>query len=321
MKNWLKRVLRRVLGPRRGVVICGAYGMDNAGDDAALAAIVAALRRLDRDMPVTVIARHGKRTGRRAGISGAGRLNVPGWLLAMGRARLFILGSGSLLQDATSRRSLWYYLILLRAARSAGCRTMLYAVGAGPVRREKERRRTAEYLDRYAQVITVRDEASRKTLTDWGVTVPRILLGADPALSLRVPAGERERKAGIVLRPWPEFWNHVQDFAQAARYIWERYKLPPVFFCLAPEDRRAAQAVCGELQDVPYTLSTDARRVGRMSMVLAMRLHALVFALRDGAPAGGVSYDPKVDAFCAEAGLPMVAVEDATAENLRELAD
>lgn len=317
MKNWLKRLL----GPRRGVVICGAYGMDNAGDDAALAAIVAALRRLDRDMPVTVIARHGKRTGSRAGVSGVGRLNAPGWLLAMGRARLFLLGSGSLLQDATSRRSLWYYLGLLRAAKAMECRTMLYAVGAGPIGREKERRRTAEYLNRFAEVITVRDEASRDTLADWGVTVPRILLGADPALSLPSPAGERERKAGIVLRSWPEFWNHVPELAQAARYIWETYKLPPVFLCMAPEDREAVRAVCARLKGVPYTVSADARRVGRMSMVLAMRLHALVFALRDGVPAGGISYDPKVDAFCKDAGLPMVALEDVTAENLCELAD
>ena len=56
-------------------------------------------------------------------------------------------------------------------------------------------------------------------------------------------------------------------------------------------------------------------------MVLAMRLHALIFALRDGVPAGGVSYDAKIDAFCAEAGLPMAALDDVTAENLCELAD
>ena len=317
MKNWLKRAPTA----RQGVVISGAYGMDNAGDDAVLTAIVAALRRLDRDIPVTVIARHGKKTGRQAGISGVGRLNILGWLPAMGRAKLFILGGGSLLQDVTSRRSLWFYLFVLRAAKVMGCRTMLYGVGAGPIGREKERRRAAAYLNRFAEVIAVRDEDSLRTLSGWGVTAPRMLLGADPALSLRPTVGERERKAGIVLRPWPGFWAHVPDFAQAARHIWARYHLPPVFICLAPEDREAARSVCAELEGVPYTVSADPRRVGRMSVVLSMRLHALVFALRDGVPAGGVSYDPKVDAFCKEAGLPMIALEDAEAENLCELAD
>ncbi len=317
MKNWLKRAPE----DRRGVVISGAYGMDNAGDDAVLTAMTAALRRLDRDIPVTVVARHGKKTGRRFGVSGVGRLNVGKWLLAMGRAKLFILGGGSLLQDVTSRRSLWFYLAVLRAAKAMGCRTMLYGVGAGPILREQERRRAAACLDSCAEVIAVRDETSMETLRSWGVKRPRLLLGADPALSLRPGTGERERKAGIVLRPWPGFWTHVPDFAQAVRYVWERYHLPPVFICLAPEDREAARSVCEELGDVPYTVSTDARRVGRMGVVLSMRLHGLVFALRDGVPAGGVSYDPKVDAFCGEAGFPLVALEDATGENLCELAD
>ena len=170
-------------------------------------------------------------------------------------------------------------------------------------------------------MITVRDGDSQKTLADWGVTKPRILLGADPALSLPQAAGGRERKAAIVLRSWPGFWEHVPEFAQAVRYVWERYRLPPVFFCLAPEDRQAVRSVCAELEGVPYTVSADPRRVGRTALVLSMRLHGLVFALRDGVPAAGVSYDPKVDAFCKEAGFPMVALADVTAEDLTELVD
>lgn len=317
MKNWFKLDA----AARRGTVICGAYGMHNAGDDAVLAAIRTALRRLDSQAPVTVIARGGKKTGRAAGMAGIGRLNAPRWLWAMGRAKLFILGGGSLLQDMTSRRSLWYYLTLLRAAKAMGCATMLYGVGAGPISREKELRRAAGCLNACADVIAVRDGDSLKTLEAWGVTKPRILLAADPALSLPPAGGERERKAGFVLRSWPGFWTHVPEFAQAVRYVWERYKLPPVFFCLAPEDRQAVKSVRADLDGVPCTVSADPRRVGRMALVMSMRLHGLVFALRDGASAAGVSYDPKVDAFCKEAGFPMVTLEDVTAENLQELAD
>lgn len=317
MKNWFKLPPEK----RRGAVISGAYGMGNAGDEAVLEAMTASLRRLEKDIPLTVIARGGRKTGRRAGIGGVGRLNVPGWLWAMGRARLFILGGGSLLQDVTSRRSLWFYLILLRTAKAMGCRTMLYGVGAGPIGRERERQRTAEYLDRFADAVVLRDRASRETLAGWGVTVPRLLVGADPVLGTPPQRVEREQKAGFVLRAWPGFWTHVPDFAQAVRYVWEKYHLPPVFICLAPEDRQAVRSVCAELEGVPYTVSADPRRVGRMSMVFSMRLHGLVFALRDGVPAGGVSYDPKVDAFCQEAGFPLVALEDAGADALRELAD
>lgn len=313
MKMWLKRPPEE----RRGVVISGAYGMDNAGDEAVLQAITAALGRLDAQAPVTVICRHA-----RAGAGhGIGRLNVLSWLRAMGQARLFLLGGGSLLQDVTSRRSLWYYLLVMRAAKTMGCAVQCYGVGAGPIRREKDQKRTAEYLNLYADAVTVRDGESLQTLRDWGVTKPRLLLGADPALGLPRAEGGREPKAGFVLRPWPEFWALAPDFAAAARYAWERYRLRPVFLCLAPEDRRAVRAVCEYMRDVPYAVAADARRVGRMAVVVSMRLHGLVFALRDGAPAAGVSYDPKVSAFCREAGLPWVALEQATEENLRSALD
>ena len=319
MKNWFKLPPEQ----RRGAVICGAYGMGNAGDEAVLAAITASLRRIEQDIPLTVIARGGKKTGRRAGIGGVGRLNVLGWLWVMGRAKLFILGGGSLLQDVTSRRSLWFYLWVMRVAKAMGCAVMLYGAGVGPVLREKERQRTAAWLNEYADVICVRDGDSLNTLRDWGVgdEKPRLLLAADPALGLRPAAGEREAKAGFVLRPWPGFWAHVPDFAAAARYVWEKYHLAPVFICLAPGDRQAVRSVCAELEDVPFTVSADPKRVGRMSVVLSMRLHGLVFALRDGVPAAGISYDPKVDAFCNEAGLPLVKLENVTEEALRELAD
>ncbi len=307
--------------PRRGVLIAGAYGMSNAGDDAVLAAMTASLRRLDRDMPIAVIARGGRRTGSRAGIGGIGRLNAPGWLAAMARSKLFILGGGSLIQDVTSRRSLWYYLLLARAAKAMGCAVMLYGAGIGPVRREKDRQAAAACLNACADVIAARDQASLDTLAAWGVTGPRMLLSADPALSRVPPAGERERKAGFILRPWPELWVHVPELAAAARYVWQRYKLAPVFICLSPDDRQAARSVGAALQDVPWSLSADPRRVGRMSLVLSMRLHGLIFALAGGVPAAGISYDPKVDAFCTEAGLPMAALADVTEQTLTDLAD
>ena len=306
---------------RRGAVICGAYGMANAGDDAVLAAMAASLRRLEGDMPLTVIARGGKKTARRIDADGVGRLDLIGWLRAMSRSKLFLLGGGSLLQDVTSRRSLWFYLAALRLGKAMGCATMLYGAGMGPIRREKEVRRAAAYLDRYADVITVRDRDSLQTLADWGVTRPKILLSADPAIGPGPMAAEREQRAGLVLRPWPGFWEHVPDFASAARYLWQRYRLTPTFICLAPGDRQAVRSVCAELGDVPHTVSADPRRVGRMSVVLSMRLHGLVFALRDGVPAAGVSYDPKVDAFCHEAGFPLVKLADAGQEELKELVD
>lgn len=307
--------------PRWGAVICGAYGMENAGDDGVLAAIVAQLRRIDNRMPITVMARRPKATARRFGIKAVHPLNLPGWLMAMGRAKLFISGGGTLLQDVTSRRSLWFYLFTMRMAKKLGCSVQLYGCGVGPLREERSQELAAATVDACADAVTLRDGDSLTLLRDLGVERPRLLLSADPALSLPPAAVEREKCIGFALRDWPGFWGHVPDFAAAARYAYENYRLTPVFLCLAPEDRRAARSVCAALGDTPCSVSVNPRRAGRMNLVVSMRLHGLVFALRDGTPAAGVSYDPKVSAFCREAGLPCLLLDKVTEAGLCRLVD
>lgn len=317
----MKNLLKMPPDARWGVVISGAYGMDNAGDDAILTAITAALRRLDRDMPVTVMARRPKKTAHRFCVDAVGRFNILRWLRAMGRAKLFISGGGSLLQNVTSRRNLWYYLLTIRAAKAMGCAVELYGCGIGPLTGDKDRQAVTVCLNACADVAALRDKDSLALLRQLGVDRPRLLLSADPAMGLPARVGERERALGIVLRSWPGFADHVPAFAKAARYAWERYRLTPVFICLGSGDREAAKAVCGALRDVPAAVTLDSRRTGRMTAVLSMRLHGLVFALNAGTPAAGVSYDPKVSAFCREARLPFVELDSVTEERLLSLID
>lgn len=308
---------------RRGVVISGAYGMGNAGDDAVLAAITAELRRVDREIPITVLAHRPAAVEKQYGVKAVHPLRVLRWGWALRCARLFISGGGSLLQDVTSRRSLAFYLLTIRLAKKLGCAVQLYGCGIGPLLRESSSRRTAEVLNACADVVTLRDGDSAALLRELGVERPPVLVTADPVLSRPAAQGERERAAALVLRDWPGFRERLPVFAAGARYLWERYRREPVLFCLAPEDREPARALCGLLEDmgVPASVSADNRRVGRMSLVLSMRLHGLVFALRDGAPAAGVSYDPKVDGFCREAGYPCAPLSELTEEGLCALID
>lgn len=308
---------------RNGVVICGAYGMDNAGDDAVLSAIVDELRRIDRNIPITVLARQTKKTAARFGVNAVHPLHFPRWLAAMKRSVLFISGGGSLLQDVTSRRSLLYYLTTIRLAKKQGCRVMLYGCGIGPLTRERSRSETGSVLNACADVITLRDPASMTLLRELGVSDPPVYLSADPALSAAVPAGERERCIGFILREWVGIENRLSDLAAAAWYASETYRLTPVFICLSPNDRAIARSLAQTLEQsgVSCAVSGDARRTARMSLVISMRLHGLIFALRSGTPAGGLSYDPKVSAFCGEAGLPLLDWNDLTADALFRLID
>lgn len=339
-------ILRRHARPRRerdGVVICGAYGRGNAGDDAILEAILEEMRSIDPDMPVTVISKNPRATRLSYRVRAVSRVDLPSWLGAMRRAKLYINGGGSLIQDVTSRRSLWFYLMNIRAAKWAGCKVQMYGCGIGPVTRENHRKLAAKTLNRNVDVITLREPDSLAELRSMGVDKPEIRLTADPALTLS-PAVEEKTdsvllRAGIpprgrylcfALRPWAGFPEKAPVFGAAARYAWERYGLTPVFTAVEKgQDPAAAREAAECLGDMPHYFLDDAGAAGtiigalsRMEAVVSMRLHALIFAAGQGIPLAGVVYDPKVSSFLRYIGQEnFTDLEDLTLENLQAMVD
>ncbi len=76
-------------------------------------------------------------------------------------AALYINGGGSLMQDVTSTRSIWYYCYTLYAAKKRGCKVMMYGCGIGPINRPGNRRMAARTIDTSVDRITLRDDNSR----------------------------------------------------------------------------------------------------------------------------------------------------------------
>ncbi|MCI9554682.1 MAG: polysaccharide pyruvyl transferase CsaB [Oscillibacter sp.] len=339
-------ILRRHARPpaaRDGAVICGAYGRGNAGDDAILEAILEEMRSIDPDMPVTVISKNPRATRLSYRVRAVSRVDLPSWLGAMRRAKLYINGGGSLIQDVTSRRSLWFYLMNIRAAKWAGCKVQMYGCGIGPVTRENHRKLAAKTLNRNVDVITLREPDSLAELRSMGVDKPEIRLTADPALTLS-PAVEEKTdsvllRAGIpprgrylcfALRPWTGFPEKAPVFGAAARYAWERYGLTPVFTAVEKgQDPAAARLAAQNLGGTPHYFLDDAGAAGtiigalsRMEAVVSMRLHALIFAAGQGIPLAGVVYDPKVSSFLRYIGQEnFTDLEDLTLENLQAMVD
>ena len=340
-----EEIIRRHARPknvRDGVVICGAYGRGNAGDDAILEAILQEMRGIDPDMPVTVISKDPKSTCLTYRVRSVSRMNIPAWRRAMKRAKLYINGGGSLIQDVTSRRSLWFYLHNIQSAKRSGCQVQMYGCGIGPVTRENPRKLAAEVLNRSVDAITLREPDSLDELRAMGVTQPEILLTADPALTLRRASDDETDsvllRAGIpphgryicfALRQWKGFEGKAPLFAKAAKYAYETYGLTPVFAAVEKhQDPIAARQSAAGL-DIPHYFLDDAGGAGtiigalsRMELVVAMRLHALIFAAGQGIPLAGVVYDPKVSAFLRYIGQELFTDLDAlTEENRREMID
>lgn len=338
-------IIRRACRPkneRDGVVICGAYGKGNCGDNAILNAIVEQLHHIDPDLPITALSRNTLETKLCAGIDAVYTFDI--WKIGrlLRRSRLYLSGGGTLMQDATSTRSLLYYLFSIRQAHRAGCRVMLYGCGIGPISRPRNRRRTARVLDRCADIISVRDRYSEQTLQDLGVALPEIRLNADPALLIDPPHSELLdrylRKSGIedgaryvmiAVRPWEGFERTVSAFAAAAEYASREYGLIPLLYAMEPQrDESAVRAVSEKLRCRHLCLSAgiDGAQaialVRRMSLVISMRLHTLIFASGQGVPMIGVVYDPKVSGFLDYLGQDLyLSLQETTAGGLCDLID
>ncbi len=302
---------------RDGVLICGSYGRENAGDDAILAAIIQEMKEIDPYMPITVLSRNPELTRHTYRVDAIHTFAIPRWRHCMKKTRLYISGGGSLIQDVTSRRSLWYYLYNIRTAKKLGNRVMMYGCGIGPVIRENHQRLSAKTINRYVDAVTLREPDSLEELRRMGVSRPEIYLSADPALILPLPPREVADSAllghGIpldgayvcfALRNWQGMEDKLEEIRAAARHAYEHHGLTPVFLAVEKFKDPEIARRCMEGLDIPHYAILDADGfesiisiLSRMRMVVSMRLHALIFAAGQGIPLVGLVYDPKVSAF------------------------
>lgn len=293
------------------------------------------VRAVAPDAEITVLSRDPAETAARHSVQALHMFDIPGMNRVLKKSRLYINGGGSLIQDATSRRSLWYYLYTLRAAKRRGCRVLMYGCGIGPVTYRGDRALTRRVLNRCADTITLRESDSLRELEALRVTKPEIILSADPALTL-APAPEADvdavlERAGIpphgnylclALRNWKGYDKKAAIFGAAARYAWEKYGLTPVFTAIEKrQDPSAHRPAAKGLDGIPHYFLDDPGDTGeiigalsRMRVVLSLRLHALIFAAGQGIPLVGVVYDPKVSAFLRYLGEDLFTDLDALTE-------
>lgn len=342
-----RSVIRRHARPktgRDGVVICGAYGRGNAGDDAILEAILREVRSIDQDIPITVLSKDPASTRLLYRVPSVSRINMPGWFCAMKRSKLYINGGGSLIQDVTSRRSLWFYLLNIFMAKKAGCKVQMYGCGIGPIMYVKHRGLISRVLNECVDVITLREPDSKTELLSMGVHKPEILLTADPALTLPKASDDEIDSiflsSGIpisgkyicfALRNWKGFERNAHHFGTAARYAYETYGLTPVFFAVEKHAHLdpAANRLAAQGLDIPHYFLDNAGNasciigaLSRMEIIVSMRLHALIFAAGQGIPLVGVVYDPKVSSFLRYIGQDLfVDLQELTAEDLNAMID
>lgn len=310
-------------------LISGYYGYANAGDEAVLAAILEQVSSLVPNADFVVTSGAPQQTeqlhaSQKYSLRAVARDDFKRLWQEIRECDLFISGGGSLLQDATSLRNIVYYTGLIRMAQFARRPTMVYAQGIGPLTRKISQQITCGALQhKGTKVLTVRDPESKALLEKIGVR-REIEITADPVWAL-TPSEESEahqstfpddgsRRWMVSLRSWLDSTTPDSEavLLHAIREAASRENATLRFLTMQPERDRALIESLGVLpEEILDTKEMPPRAVMRLTkecdLMIAMRLHALIFAAAQGVPCLAVSYDPKVSSLAKMMGAPVIA--------------
>lgn len=302
------------------ILLAGYFGSGNLGDDAILLGILEGLSGTGHQ--VTVLSGNPEETARLYGVPTVQRKNLGLVREAISEHDALVYGGGSLFQDATSVRSVFYYQRLVAWAKKSGKKVALVGQGVGPVTTFLGKRLTASAFN-LADVVAVRDAASATLLRELGVRTPPVL-AADPAFLMPKPKQSEDvggfqvgemRTVGIAPRPWGRgsLAPVVALVAEFCKLTYKNNIMPVLIEMDREEDAHTIQEIENVLGGKVPTIQKVTtpmqiqERVSRMEAVLAVRLHAGILAAGAGVPSMMLSYDPKVSAFAKAFDLPVHA--------------
>ncbi|MDD2716266.1 MAG: polysaccharide pyruvyl transferase family protein [Candidatus Wallbacteria bacterium] len=294
------------------VLLAGYYGFDNFGDEALLETTRVLLEKsgleygLEPDISVLD-------NQSREGLQSVPRFNFFKVLKAIRKSRLIVFGGGGIFQNQTSNRSLFYYLALVWLARLLRKRVILLGVGLVPITGFFQK--IAALITLYGLPITVRDRESKNFLNSFRIqaTLSSDLLFNSSATGLEL-AGTSAAKVFLNVR---SFSSDADDlgFSAVVRYLSGK-NVAVTALSLAPEDTVTLKKKFRHhnivtdfvvLNKSPYEFHPHCRQGG---IVLGMRLHSLIVATLYRIPFIGISLDPKIRAFAAEADFPVYTLSN-----------
>lgn len=299
------------------IAISGYYGYDNSGDEAVLQSIIMALTAEGEQAGIEVIpvvlSANPEHTARQYEVEAVHRMRIGEVIAAIRSCDALISGGGSLLQDATGAATIPYYLGIMKLAQWLGKATFVYAQGVGPVGRRLFMP-MIRHVFGHSAYISVRDEGSAQLLQQRiGLKVGTVSVVPDPVMGFpllqreAVPTGAAP-VVGVAVRFWRSDRHELAQLADAlsrlAAHRRVRLRLLPfhppyddeassyVLERLAPSARADASVVHGV--DTPLAM---LEQVAGCDLLIAMRLHALIYAATQHVPMLGITYDPKIDQF------------------------
>lgn len=313
------------------IALSGYYGFDNSGDEAVLQSILFALQEQGREQGLQiepiVLSANPEKTSAMYGVKAYHRMKLGSLFRALRESDGLISGGGSLLQDATSSKTIPYYLAVLKIAQWLGKPTFIYSQGIGPVSRPMFYGWIRSVFQRCAYV-SVRDTESAELLGKMRLPRERITVVPDPVMGLPRRGSDRGasdlapdglvRTVGVSVRFWNEDRSELEALSRSLQVLLAadanvRLRFLPFHL---PLDEVASQFVIDRLGDhgsrvemvrgITHPQDMLAQ-VAECDLLIGMRLHSLIYAASQFVPMVGISYDPKIDQFLHRLGMKAAA--------------
>ena len=328
------------------IMISGYYGFNNTGDEAILTSMVRAFKEKIPQIKIAVLSRNPLQTSQAYQVKAINRLHLISILNCLRDTNLFISGGGGLLQDSTGKGwSILYYLGLILVAKILRVPVIVYAQGIGPINKQINKKLMKWILNK-VDLITVRDNSSKELLENLGVVKPSIYVNSDPSFLLRRKSNidildkhphieeliysNNHSVVGISVREYKENREDLKEiFAKVADYLIENYKAKIIFLpfkfdedvCISEEIlslmKNKSQANVLKIRLEPEELLS---LLSRLSLMVGVRLHSIIFSTMADIPFIALNYDPKVKNFVESLGLSelLLELDDTSLKNFKE---
>lgn len=283
------------------IFLFGYYGFSNLGDEATLHSIVELIHTIEPKMTINVLTYNSEFTKKNYNVNAISRNQYISILQSIRKSDLIISGGGTLLQNVTSNRSLFYYLSIILIAKMCRKKVVFFSNGFGPIKLNK---RITRFVCNHVDEIILRDEESKKLMQTINITKP-ISITADITFLLKTKSNIKvQRKIAISLRPWKLTKNFYNEMSMFVQYLISKDYAVDFIIMEKQHDIIVINELMKKLsthkniniftsdnyEDIMY-------KIGESQLTIGMRLHANIFSLINNKPIIAIDYDPKVKAL------------------------
>ncbi len=306
--------------------LVGYYGYDNLGDEILLSGLLSLIRK-DRSMNCKVLTYSAEKTEKAHNVKAISRSKNLSLLKHIYKSDAVVVGGGSILQDVTTSRSLYYYLSILFFAKFLRKKVYMIGNGIGPIKKSLNQKLVSLLIPKVDGIIA-RDKASYQEFIKYGAK--RIENGVDLAYNLNFDkyvasdVGNSDQKSVLLsLRPWKNLDKTFQTIHKTIEYLnslgYMVYLLPMKH----PEDTEICKKIMASFDNANLDIIENnhesvINHISGAKFLIGMRLHSLIISAIMNKPFIGISYDPKVDSFVSQVlDKDALNTEEITFESLK----